>query len=488
MKKRSGISFIAQMGLLMGPFLSMLDSNIVNVALPDIAKSIGASMEVVQWIVSAYLLAISAFIAASAYLAKRFGNYRVYIFSMIGFTLGSLLCAVAPDINLLIAARVVQGMFGSSLVPIAISMLVGQNSKKEFPVYMGIILFLAPALAPTLGGLIIHYWNWQMIFWVNVPIGIFGCFAALRLPETHRLKDDRAQKFDILGFVLFSAGLTLITYGASKGPEDGWFTFPVWAFWSGGIAAFVLYWLWSRKCANPIISVKALKEGSALLSILLCIIASVAMYSILVLVPVFMQNTMGASPISTGLVLLPQGILTGLGTFIGNKLPQKFGVKASVVSGMLLLAGGTLLLQLLTPTSSYVEIACLLLLRGLAIGFVIQPLLTRLIGGLPAIEQTNITALFTSAQRLGGAAGIALITTFLQARETFNIQQVLAQFGIDSANASGAGTIPPAVKAQLMDAATKGFHETVWLITAFSAVGILAAFLLSGKKKEKAGV
>lgn len=484
------LPFIAQIGLLMGPFLSMLDSNIVNVALPDIASSIDASMNVVQWIVSGYLLAISAFIAASGFLAKRFGNYRVYIFSMIGFTLGSLLCAVAPNISFLIAARVIQGMFGSSLVPIAISMLVGSDGDrdKEFPIYMGIILFLSPALAPTIGGLLIHFFNWQSIFWVNVPIGILGCLAVMKLPESHRIKGDSKQKFDALGFLLFSAGLTLITYGVSKGPEDGWFAGSVWPLWGSGLASFVLYYFWSRRCRFPIISLKILKEENALLSLILCVIASVAMYSILIMVPVFMENIMQTSPVTTGLVLLPQGIVTGLGTYLGNKLPKRFGVKVSVIAGMELLVSGTLLLQVMDAQTSNIAIAALLLLRGFAVGLVIQPLLTRLLGGLAPVEQTNVTTLFTSAQRLGGASGVALITTFLQARVTANTQNVLAQLGIspDSAASGAGGAVPPQIQAQLTNAMVKGFHETVWLITAFSALGILMALLLKRKKKKTA--
>src|SRR5215831_10536802 len=145
------LSLAAQAGLLAGPFLSMVDSNIVNVALPDIAAQLHATLDTAQWIISGYLLSLAALLAASAYLAKRFGIRRVYLVSLLGFTLASTLCAVSPTIGFLIVMRAAQGALGAPLVPLAMSMLLGDaETTKEFPPAVGMVLFLAPALGPTL--------------------------------------------------------------------------------------------------------------------------------------------------------------------------------------------------------------------------------------------------------------------------------------------------------------------------------------------------
>src|SRR5262245_13860738 len=177
------LSLAAQAGLLAGPFLSMVDSNIVNVALPDIATQLHATLDTAQWIVSGYLVSLAAVLAASPYLAKRFGTRRVYLMSLLGFTIASMLCAVAPNIGLLIGLRAVQGALGAPLVPLAMSMLLGDaQTTREIPPAVGMVLFLAPALGPTLGGLLIHLGGWPLVFLVNVPFGLCGALGARRIP------------------------------------------------------------------------------------------------------------------------------------------------------------------------------------------------------------------------------------------------------------------------------------------------------------------
>lgn len=160
------LSLAAMIGLLAGPFLSMVDSDVVNVALPNISEQLHASLEETQWIVSGYLLALAAALAITAYLAKRFGTRRVYLVSLLGFMLASLLCALAPNIGFLIAARAVQGALGGPLIPLAMNILIGgeRSALSRGATVAGIVLFLGPAIGPSIGGLLISAWGWPLIF------------------------------------------------------------------------------------------------------------------------------------------------------------------------------------------------------------------------------------------------------------------------------------------------------------------------------------
>src|SRR5499427_4733292 len=204
----STLTLAAQAGLLAGPFLSMVDSNIVNVAIPDIARQLGSPLATAQWVVSGYLLALAAMLAASAFVAKRFGTRRVYLASLIGFTISSGLCALAPNIEVLIALRALQGATGAPLVPLAMSMLLGGGgSDRKMSPAAGVVLFLAPALGPTLGGLLIPVADWPAIFLVNVPVGIAGFLGMTRVPARRSDLGDRNVRFDPIGLALLALGL-----------------------------------------------------------------------------------------------------------------------------------------------------------------------------------------------------------------------------------------------------------------------------------------
>jgi len=173
---------LVQYALLAGPLLSMLDSSVVNVAVEPIARELHAGLTAVQWTVSGYLLALGAGLAGTAYLARRFGTLQVYRTSVIAFTVTSALCALAPDARLLVAARVAQGLVAAPLVPLAMSMLLGGRGARSISPLAGIMLFLGPALGPTVGGALIGAAGWRSIFLVNVPVGALAALAARSIP------------------------------------------------------------------------------------------------------------------------------------------------------------------------------------------------------------------------------------------------------------------------------------------------------------------
>ncbi len=301
-------------GLLAGPFLTMVDSSIVNVGLPAIATSLHSSLRDVQWVATAYLLSLGLTLALVADGAKRWGSLRLYTVSLFGFTLLSGLSALAPSLPWLIAARVAQGLFGGPLVPLAMNMMFGGDgqTQKQMPAMAGMVLFLAPAIAPALGGVLIHWGGWPLIFLINVPVGILALVGVRHIPpELGGLPHAIVPRFDSAGFLGLAVALTAVTYGAVKGPQRGWWAVSVWPIWVGGLLLFIIYGWWARHRRHSIVDVSLMANGQAVLALILSALVSVVTFGVIFLVPVFMQAIQGRTPLVAGLTLLPQGLVTG---------------------------------------------------------------------------------------------------------------------------------------------------------------------------------
>lgn len=482
------LSVMVMVGLLAGPFMTMIDSSIVNVALPDMMSELKTSMGTIQWVASAYLLALGITLTGTAYLAKKFGTRRAYIISLIGFTISSILCSISQNIEFLIIARIVQGIFGAPLVPLAMNMLFGKGkAEQQLPAVAGMILFLAPAVGPSLGGVLIHLSGWPLIFLANLPVGILAVIGAFRLPDEIVAQKDDKTRFDTPGFILLATGLAGLTYGASKGPQSGWFEGTVWPFWAIGILLLVAYVIWAIRREHPIVDITLIRIPQHALAISLTAIVAVVTFAAILLVPTFMQEIQGMSAIVAGLALLPQALITGIGTVLGNKMPERFGVRWTVVTGMLLLTISTVGLLALDTNTSVWYTAVILIGRGFAIGLVIQPLLNRLIKSLPEHKVPDGNTLFNVVQRVGGTLGIALILTFWQVRESARIKSAIEQLGFSnkmtgSIDQSMISKLPAPMVHVLKDAASFGFHDAIWLITCVSALGTFIALFI---KKDK---
>jgi EmrB/QacA subfamily drug resistance transporter len=407
----------AQLGLLIGPLLTMVDSSIVNVAVTDIGRELDAPLEDAQWVVSGYLLALAAGLAASAFLARRFGTLRTYRVSLAAFVLASGACAVAPTLGLLVATRAVQGLVGAPLVPLAMSLLLGgRGPARRIPVAAGLLFFLAPALGPTLGGLLIAAGGWPWIFLVNLPLGVAGLLGLRAVPAGAAPGPDPRARFDPFGLALLAAGLTLALYGSSRAAVLGWAGVEVLGSVGAGLALLAGYAAWARRRAEPAVDLALLRHGQSALALVLSVLSSVVAFAAVFLLPVFTQAVQGHSASATGLALLPQGVITGLGTALGQRLASRTSVRALVVGGFLVLALTSAALLLLDAGTPLWVTALVLCGRAAAIGFGITPLLFAMLAPLADAELADANTVFSIAQRLGGSIGVGVLASLFAAR------------------------------------------------------------------------
>jgi EmrB/QacA subfamily drug resistance transporter len=451
------LSPLVLLALLAGPLLSMVDGNVVNVAIPDIVRELHSTLTTVQWVVSGYLLALAATLPATSWLAKRFGTTRVYAVSLAAFTAASLACSLAVNVPELIAFRVAQGIAAAPLVPLAMNLIFGTGTDRDrFPVSAGLVLFLGPALGPTVGGLLITAWRWPLIFLVNVPIGI-AALAAVPSLRRHGITStaDRTARFDPLGLALLSAGLTLALYGTSQGPAHGWLSARSLPYWLAGVVLVAGYTAWALRRPHPAVDLRLLRRGQSALAVWLCVLTSVALFSVLFLLPILVQDLQRHGALASGLVLLPQGIVMGLSTQLGQRLGAGGHLRAGILAGLAAVVVTTGLLLLVTVDTPLWVTTLILAGRGLGLGLVIQPLLTGLVEGLPPAELADANTLFNVGQRLGGSVGVSLLATYFALRATTR-GSALAGFHDTIAIAAGVGVVALLFALLLTDGARRG--------------------------------
>ena len=449
------LSPAVQYALIAGPLLSMVDSSIVNVAVAPIARQLHASLAVVQWTVSGYLLALGTSLAATAYLARRFGTLPLYSASVIAFTVASAACAGAPDVQVLIVARILQGLVAAPLVPMAMSMLFGKSeATRSMPATAGMLLFLGPALGPSIGGALIGTVGWRSIFLINVPVGLVAALAIRRIPAGMAVGPRGGARLDRGGLLLLAAGLALLLLGISRGGTGGWAAPATWLPMVAGGGLLASYAAWASRASRadqPALNLSLARNGRAALAVALCATASVVTFAAVFLLPVFMEEAQGHSALAAGLAMLPQGIITGLSTTFGQRVLRLITVRATVLAGFAVLTAASLGLLAIDAQTPLILTALLLAARSASIGLIITPLLAVLTEPLEQGELNDATTLFSICQRIAGSVGVGLIAALFA-------QQAAAH-----------GPVP-------------ALHVTGAVITAIAAIGLLAAPLLPAER------
>lgn len=412
------LSPVVQYALLAGPLLSMLDSSVVNVAVAPIARQLHASLPVVQWAVSGYLLALGTGLAATAYLSRRFGTLPVYRISVLAFTAASACCAAAPDVQVLLVARAAQGLVAAPLVPMAMSMLFGKSdATRSMPATAGMLLFAGPALGPAVGGALIGVAGWRAIFLINVPTGLGAVLAVRRIPADLAAGPAGTARLDRRGLLLLAAGLALLLLGISEGGTASWASPRTWIPLLAGSALLAGYAGWAARTDQPALDLTLARNGTAALALTLCATASVVTFAAVFLLPLFMQEAQGHTALAAGLAMLPQGLITGLSTTLGQRALRLVSVRTTVLAGFTVLTGASLGLLAIGVHTPLPVTALLLAARSASIGLVISPLLAVFTAPLAADQLGDASTLFSIWQRIAGALGIGLIAS-VYARES----------------------------------------------------------------------
>ena len=396
--------------VMIGASLSFLDATIVNVAMDTLSVDLHAGLGTVQWVVTAYLLALAAVIPVTGWAARRFGAARLYVAALAVFTVGSELCACSQSVEMLIASRALQGVGGGAIMPVGTMIWTAQSSKTQMGRVMSLIavpIVLAPTLGPTIGGLLIQGIDWRAIFWINVPFGVVGVVLALRLLP--RGKGGDAGRLDGAGLILASAGTVGITYGlAAFGAAAGLDT-AAFAALLVGLAASVGFVVHALRAKQPLLDLGLYASRAFTAASVATFALGAAMYSGMILTPLYFQIVRGEDVIFAGLLVAP----VGLGALLAAPFTDRYGAGITAFTGAALQVVSTLPFVFLTATTSYTLLCLVMVIRGAGFTLSITSVMAAAYRALPPNKIPDATPQLNVLQRVGGAIATAVLTVIL---------------------------------------------------------------------------
>ena len=332
-------------------FMQMLDSTIVNTALPAMAAQLGESPLQMQSVVFSYALAVAIFIPASGWIADRFGTRQTFLAAIIIFTIGSLLCAASPKLPWLVAARVIQGIGGSMLLPVGRLAVLRSVTREDFLKAMSFIAIpalIGPLIGPTLGGWLVEIASWHWVFLINLPIGVIGYLVALKVMPDHR--GEQRRRFDMPGYLLLAVGMVALSLALDGSSELGLHRVVVMLLAIGGLAALVGYWLHAAGSRAPLFPLQLFKVSSYRIGVLGNLFSRIGSGSMPFLIPLLLQVGLGMSPMNAGLMMVPVALAGMLSKRGAVKLVDRFGYRRILMINTVLVGLMMASFMLVTPT------------------------------------------------------------------------------------------------------------------------------------------
>ncbi len=407
--------------VLIGVFMSILSSSIVNVAIASIMAVFNTDTDGVQWVSIAYMLAMAMVIPLSGWLGDKFGLKRLYLASMAAFTIGSVFCASAWNIESLIVARIIQALGGGMMSPLVMAMIYRLVPKEQIGSGMGIMgmsLLVAPAVGPTLGGWLVEYVNWRWIFLLNVPIGAVGLILGWFLIPS--FKREPVGKLDIPGAVTAALGFSGLLYGLSKGNSWGWTSEATILTFVGSVGVLVLFVLIELWSPEPLLDVTVFAYPSFTFANILVGITTIGMFSALFYIPLFLQSIRGLGAMQTGLIMFPAAILSAVVMPLSGKLYDRLGPKIPVVIGLLIMSLMTWMFSEITLDTSIATITWWLVWRGLGMALCMMPAQTAALSDLPVRLISRASSVTNLIRNVASSFGIAIMTLLITQRGSFH--------------------------------------------------------------------
>jgi DHA2 family multidrug resistance protein len=486
-----------------GTFMVMLDQTVVNIALPKITTVFGVGVHETQLVVTSYMLALAVIMPATGYLSDTFGTKRLYLITMLLFTGGSLLCGLAWNNTSLVAFRVVQGLGGGMMMPLGMTMLfkiVPPQERNTIMGFFGLPLMLAPVLGPTLGGYLVEYIDWRVIFTLNVPVGVIGLFLGFTLLRESEYV--QGLKFDLRGFVLSAIAFSALLLGFSDAATDGWTSPKVLLRFAIGLVALVA-WVWVELTdEHPLLDLRLFRIPIFTLSSLVSFVVTIGMFGGMLLLPVFLQNVRGLGAAESGVILISQVLPMTVAMPIVGRLVDRFGVRPLLLIGLPLVALTTWQFGALDLNTSDTTIKLWLAARGCAMGLVMMPAMTAGLNAVPLAQMSRASSMSNVMRQVFGAFGTAIVVTILQLRQTYHgailsqtltpenmpLQQLMSS-AQQWAISQGLGTVQSQAMGVMMvakqvaiSAAVMGFDDVFRVTAVITLLAILPAIFMTSQK------
>ena len=397
-----------------GSVMAVLDTTVINVALQTFSHDLHTPIAGVQWVITGYLLSLGAVIPVSGWAAHRFGARRVFISSIVMFALGSAACGLARSLPELVGFRVLQGIGGGTLLPVGQIILVrsaGPARLSRAMSAMGVPLIMAPVFGPTIGGILLEV-SWRLIFYINIPIAAAAVICSFKLLK--RDAPERVPNPDVIGLFLGAGGMVGLTYGLAQAGAHPFASPDVLVPLLTGAGLVVLFCVRALHARNPLLDVRLWAVGGYRMAAIAYFCGAAVIFGSMFLLPLYFQDVRGISPVATGLLLLPQGLGSAVGTFAFGRLSDRLSSGVISAVGATIACAATLPFVALGAHTPYGPLVVLMVVRGFGLGMTTMPIMTAGFRAVGPSRVSDVAPQLNVLQRVGASLGVAILAVTLQ--------------------------------------------------------------------------
>jgi len=402
------------LSIMLATVMQVLDTTIANVALPSMVGDLGASTDTINWVLTSYIVAAAIMTPVTGWLADRFGRKELFLGSVVGFVIFSMLCGIATSLGEMVLFRLLQGVFGAAIVPLSQTFLLDINPRERHGQAMAIWgagIMVGPIIGPTLGGWLTESLNWRWVFFINLPIGIVAFLGmAAYLPSIAR----RRRGFDFFGFAMLSLGVGALQLILDRGGEMDWFSSAeIWIELGLAITGFWVFIVHMLTAKSPFIDPRIFLDRNFATGLVFIFVIGVILLASLALLPPMLSTIFGYPTITIGIVMAPRGVGTMISMLIVGRIVHKMDARILVVVGLVLTAQSLYTMAGFSPQMDSWLIISSGIVQGLGLGLVFVPLSTVAFATLEARYRTDATALFSLVRNIGSSIGISIVSAML---------------------------------------------------------------------------
>ncbi|QKE74133.1 DHA2 family efflux MFS transporter permease subunit [Arthrobacter citreus] len=468
--KKGPIMFI----LILGAFLATLNQTLMSVAIPELMVDFHIKAATAQWLTTGYMLVNGVLIPITAYLMLRFTTRQLYQASMIIFLAGTIVSAIATDFPVLLTGRLIQAAGAGIIMPLLTNVILTIFPPEKRGGAMGMVglaIIFAPAIGPTLAGYIMENYKWETMFYGMIPFAIL--VIVLGFIYLRNVSDRVITKFDLLSVTLSTVGFGAMLYGFSRAGSLGWKNAEVITTIAVGILALVLFSWRQMVSKNPLLDLRAFKFSMFSLTTVINIAVTMVMYADMMLLPLYLQNIRGYTPVESGLLLLPGALVMGFLMPVTGRLFDRVGAKWLAIFGMIITIATTLGFTTLTDSTSYTYLVLMSTGRRIGMALMMMPIQTAGLNQLPKQLNAHGTAITNTIRQVAGAVGTSLLVTVMTDRTKTHIQEL-----IPTAATKGL------TQAQLIkEASINGINDAYLVIVGIGIIGLLLSFFIKKGKQ-----
>lgn len=491
--------------IMLGSFLAILNQTLINVALPKMMLDLNVSANVIQWIVTGYLLVNGVLIPITAYFTERFGTRNLFIAAMMLFTAGAIICAFSTNFPIMLLGRLIQGAGAGIIMPLIMTIFL-----TVFPVEkrgkamgtMGIVMIFAPAIGPTLSGWIVEHYNWRLLFSLVIPLGILDILLAFAWLTNVTRKSN--VSFDFPGFIFSTLGFGGILYGFSEAGSNGWSDLNVILSLVIGVLSLVLF-VWRELTTDqPMLDLRVFKYNVFTLTTIIGSVLNMAMLAAMVLLPIYLQNIRGFTAMESGLLLLPGAIIMGIMSPISGAIFDRIGARYLAIFGLIITILTTWEFSRLSIDTSYGHILFLYCMRMFGMSFIMMPLMTEGMNQLPKNMNSHGTATSNTLRQVAGSLGTALLVTVMTNRTSFHLGNMSNEITLTNSllfeklNSLGQGLSAVLGLSQgagnqvaiqliygnaMKEAMIQGINDSFYIATGITIIALILSLFLKRKKQ-----